>query len=38
MILKAKPEPLEVDLHKSALVVVDMQNGFASKGGMCPLP
>lgn len=32
--LHAKPEPVEVDLAKSALVVVDMQNAFASKGGM----
>src|SRR6201981_3079223 len=32
--LDAKPNPLEVDLRKSAIVVVDMQNAFASKGGM----
>lgn len=32
--LKAKPQPLEVDLRKSAVVVVDMQNAFAAKGGM----
>jgi len=32
--LDAKPNPLEVDLKKSAIVVVDMQNAFASKGGM----
>ncbi|HUA21020.1 MAG TPA: isochorismatase family protein [Bryobacteraceae bacterium] len=32
--LQAKPEPVEIDLAKSALVVVDMQNAFASKGGM----
>jgi ureidoacrylate peracid hydrolase len=31
--LNAKPEPLEVDFHRSAIVVVDMQNAFASKGG-----
>jgi ureidoacrylate peracid hydrolase len=30
----AKPNPLEVDFKKSAIVVVDMQNAFASKGGM----
>src|SRR5262249_2230500 len=29
-----KPEPLEVDLERAAIVVVDMQNAFASKGGM----
>jgi ureidoacrylate peracid hydrolase len=32
--LEAKPEPVEVDLSKSAVVVVDMQNAFASKNGM----
>jgi ureidoacrylate peracid hydrolase len=32
--LDAKPNPLTVDLKKSAIVVVDMQNAFASKGGM----
>ena len=37
MLLQAKPEPLTVDVYKSALVVVDMQNGFASKGGMLDL-
>jgi ureidoacrylate peracid hydrolase len=34
MKLDAKPNPLEVDFKKSAIVVVDMQNAFASKGGM----
>src|SRR5579859_1573774 len=34
MLLPAKPEPVEVDLRKSAVVVVDMQNAFASKKGM----
>jgi ureidoacrylate peracid hydrolase len=32
--LEAKPNSLEVDFRKSAIVVVDMQNAFASKGGM----
>ena len=32
--LDAKPNPLEVDFKKSAVVVVDMQNAFASRGGM----
>jgi ureidoacrylate peracid hydrolase len=32
--LDAKPNPLDVDFKKSAIVVVDMQNAFASKGGM----
>ena len=34
MLLDAKPEPVEIDLAKSAIVVVDMQNAFASKSGM----
>jgi ureidoacrylate peracid hydrolase len=37
VLLQAKPEPVEVDLRKSALIVVDMQNSFASKGGMLDL-
>jgi ureidoacrylate peracid hydrolase len=32
--LNAKPEPVEVDFRSAAVVVVDMQNSFASKGGM----
>jgi ureidoacrylate peracid hydrolase len=32
--LKAKPEPVDVDFQKSAVLVVDMQNAFATKGGM----
>ncbi len=32
--LEAKPGPVEIDLTRSAVVVVDMQNAFASKGGM----
>ncbi|HEY7378997.1 MAG TPA: isochorismatase family protein, partial [Steroidobacteraceae bacterium] len=31
---QARPEPVEVDLEQSAIVVVDMQNAFASKGGL----
>lgn len=34
MNLRAKPEPIDVNLGKSAVVVVDMQNAFASKGGL----
>jgi ureidoacrylate peracid hydrolase len=34
VILQAKPEPVEVDLSQSAVVVVDMQNAFATKNGM----
>lgn len=33
-ILSAKSEPLEIDLRQTAVVVVDMQNAFASKGGL----
>ena len=32
--LNAKPEALDVDFEKSAIVLVDMQNAFASKGGL----
>jgi ureidoacrylate peracid hydrolase len=32
--LQSKPDPVEVDIAKSAVVVVDMQNAFASKNGM----
>jgi len=35
--LNAKPEPVEVDFKRSAIVVVDMQNAFAKKGGMLDL-
>jgi ureidoacrylate peracid hydrolase len=35
--LEAKPEPIDVDFKKSAILVVDMQNAFASKGGMLDL-
>jgi ureidoacrylate peracid hydrolase len=35
--LNAKPEPLQIALDQTAIVVVDMQNAFASKGGMFDL-
>ena len=35
--LNAKPEPVEIDLGKSAVIVVDMQNAFASAKGMLDL-
>jgi ureidoacrylate peracid hydrolase len=35
--LNTRPEPLEVDLARSAVVVVDMQNAFAAKGGTLDL-
>jgi ureidoacrylate peracid hydrolase len=35
--LPAEPEPLDLDLDRTALLVVDMQNAFASPGGMLEL-
>ncbi len=35
--IEAKPEPIDVDIARAALVVIDMQNDFASKGGMFDL-
>jgi Isochorismatase family len=32
--LDAKPSPISVDSAKTAVIVVDMQNDFGSKGGM----
>jgi ureidoacrylate peracid hydrolase len=32
--MRARPESIELDLHRTAVIVVDMQNGFVSKGGM----
>ncbi len=32
--LPAQPRPVEIDLRKTAIIVVDMQNDFGSKGGM----
>jgi ureidoacrylate peracid hydrolase len=34
VILKAKPEPITIDPARTAVIVVDMQNDFAAKGGM----
>jgi ureidoacrylate peracid hydrolase len=34
MLLDARPEPLTIDLERTALLVVDMQNDFGTKGGM----
>jgi len=33
-IIEARPEPVEIDLLKTAFVLVDMQNAFCSEGGM----
>ncbi len=35
--MNAKPNPLDIDLSQTAVVVVDMQNAFATKGGMFDL-
>lgn len=35
--LPTRPESLEIDLAKTAVVVVDMQNAFASRGGLLDL-
>jgi ureidoacrylate peracid hydrolase len=32
--LKARPGDVEIDISRSAIIVVDMQNAYASKGGM----
>jgi ureidoacrylate peracid hydrolase len=35
--LPAEPESIELDLDRTALLVIDMQNAFASPGGMLEL-
>jgi ureidoacrylate peracid hydrolase len=35
--LSARPQALEIDLGRTAMIVVDMQNAYASKGGMLDL-
>lgn len=35
--LQARPEPLEIDLNRTAVVIIDMQNGYVSKGGYLDL-
>lgn len=35
--LNARPQPVDVDLHRTAVIVVDMQNAYAKKGGMLDL-
>jgi len=35
--LRTRPEPIDVSLGQSAIVVVDMQNAFASRGGLLDL-
>ena len=36
-ILKARPRDVEIDLGRTAFIVVDMQNAYAKKGGMLDL-
>ncbi len=33
-IITAKPEPVKLDIERTAVIVVDMQNGFCKKGGV----
>lgn len=37
VVVQTTPEPLEIDLKKTAVIMVDMQNAFISKGGMFDL-
>jgi len=37
VLFPTKPESVEIDLERSAIIVVDMQNAFATKGGMLEL-
>jgi ureidoacrylate peracid hydrolase len=34
VVIMAKPEPIKLDINKTALIVVDMQNTFCKKGGI----
>src|SRR6266700_209186 len=34
MAIEAKPEPITIDTAQTAVIVVDMQNDFCSKGGL----
>ena len=33
IVIKAEPEPIEIETLQTAIIVVDMQNAFLSKGG-----
>lgn len=37
LLIKARPEPIRIDPSRTAVLVVDMQNDFGSKGGMFDL-
>ncbi len=34
VLLNTRPDPIHIDLHRTAVIVVDMQNGFVCRGGM----
>ena len=34
VVVTAEPEPIKLDIERTALIVVDMQNAFCRKGGM----
>jgi ureidoacrylate peracid hydrolase len=36
-LLEAQPQPLEIDWKRTAVIIIDMQNAFISKGGMFDL-
>jgi len=35
--LKARPQEVDIDIRRTAVIVVDMQNAYAKKGGMLDL-
>lgn len=37
VVIQAEPEPIEIDLQRTAVLVIDMQNAFVNKGGMFDL-
>lgn len=37
VLLQAEPEPLQIDRQRTAVIVIDMQNAFVSKGGFFDL-
>jgi ureidoacrylate peracid hydrolase len=37
VLVPAEPEPIEIDLQRTAVIVIDMQNAFVSKGGFFDL-
>lgn len=37
VMLATKPEKIDINFERSAVIVVDMQNAFGSKGGMFDL-